>query len=53
MRIQTHVEYLILVGIGAVLTLIAASAIIHVVGIISTELNLVGNLKNSIVEALT
>ncbi len=53
LKYQTHVEYLILVSIGVLLTVIAASALIHVTNIVSNELGQLSSLKNSIIGVLT
>ncbi len=52
MKVQTSVEYLIMVGIGVVLALLAAAGVFLASNTVTEELNYLKSLKESIIGGL-
>ncbi len=52
MRSQAHVEYLMMVGIGVLLSLVAAAGVFLVASTIKSELETAYSMKDTIVEGL-
>jgi uncharacterized protein (UPF0333 family) len=49
---QTSIEYLIMVGVGVIIALVAAAAVFLVSGTTADELNSLKSVKKNIVEGL-